>query len=117
MAQARPSPSDTGLGTRKPAGADETKKRKRKPRNRKHTRNASAARRIHAKARDRQITWAEGKPTTVEALTADLEREYAELRDKRAGDLGAPFHPSARSASYVSPPMPPMPRKWRGERS
>ena len=117
MTQARPSLSastpDNALDTRKPAGADETKTRKRKPRNRKHTRNASAARRIHAKARDRQIAWAENNPTTVEALTGELEREYRALRDGRAGHVVHDFR--GRSASYMSPPMPPTPRKWRGE--
>ncbi len=99
---------DAGLDTRKVAG--ETHER-RTPRKRKRTRNQRTLRRIHAKARDRQIAWTEGQPATAEALTAELENEYAELRIKRAGDIGAPFH--GRSASYVSPPMPPTPRKWR----
>ena len=102
---------DNALDTRNAVAAKGKRKR------RKRTAQACALRRINAKARDRQIAWAERNPTTVEELTGELEREYRALRSKRAkraDDVGAPF--LGRSASYVSPPMPPMRSKWRGER-
>ena len=114
MTQVSRSHGDTRLDTRNPAGADETKQRKRKPRNRKHTRNAStvaASMRRHATAGSPR---AKGQTTRADELTGELEREYEELRDRRAGDVVHDFY--ARSASYLSPPMPPTPRKWRGER-
>ena len=109
---------DAGLDTCKVAG--ETHER-RTPRKRKRTRKQRTLRRIHAKARDRQIAWTEGQPATAEALTIELNGRddepngglYGELRDERRGNPGQPYQ--GRSASFVSPPTK-SPKPWRGER-
>lgn len=101
------------------AGAPDTSPRGGRKRKSPSDLRREARRAITNELKARTKAWAEGgrPPLNVAACDRALEEAYGELRapgGARAGDVADDFR--SRSASYVSPPMPPTPRKWRGER-